>query len=89
MRVTLWPKHLGLKSLVHKGWSLLRATKSVTLFSGGLNHAVSKGIEPNDSGDATVGRTTPTLKTLLAVLKTVGLRLSVEPEHPIHAWWRQ
>ena len=23
----------------------------------------------------------PTLKTLLAVLKTVGLRLSVEPEH--------
>ena len=27
----------------------------------------------------------PTLKTLLAVLKTVGLRLSVEPEHHVHA----
>ncbi|BBO22129.1 putative addiction module antidote protein [Candidatus Desulfobacillus denitrificans] len=26
----------------------------------------------------------PTLKTLLAVLKTVGLRLSVEPEHHAH-----
>ncbi len=27
----------------------------------------------------------PTLKTLLAVLKTVGMRLSVEPEHQAHA----
>lgn len=27
----------------------------------------------------------PTLKTLLAVLKTVGMRLSVEPEQPAHA----
>ncbi len=27
----------------------------------------------------------PTLKTLLAVLKTVGMRLSVEPEHHAHA----
>ena len=27
----------------------------------------------------------PTLKTLLAVLKTVGLRLSVEPENHAHA----
>jgi probable addiction module antidote protein len=27
----------------------------------------------------------PTLKTLLAVLKTVGLRLSVEPEHHAHS----
>lgn len=27
----------------------------------------------------------PTLKTLLAVLKTVGLRLSVEPERHVHA----
>jgi len=27
----------------------------------------------------------PTLKTLLAVLKTVGMRLSVEPEHDVHA----
>jgi DNA-binding phage protein len=27
----------------------------------------------------------PTLKTLLAVLKTVGLRLSVEPENHVHA----
>ncbi len=27
----------------------------------------------------------PTLKTLLAVLKTVGMRLSVEPESPAHA----
>lgn len=26
----------------------------------------------------------PTLKTLLAVLKTVGMRLSVEPDQPIH-----
>ena len=26
----------------------------------------------------------PTLKTLLAVLKTLGLRLSVEPEHHAH-----
>jgi probable addiction module antidote protein len=26
----------------------------------------------------------PTLKTLLAVLKTVGLRLSVKPEHHVH-----
>ncbi|WP_371113522.1 helix-turn-helix domain-containing transcriptional regulator [Nitrosospira multiformis] len=26
----------------------------------------------------------PALKTLLAVLKTVGLRLSVEPEHHVH-----
>jgi hypothetical protein len=27
--------------LVHKGWSLLRAAKSVTLFSGRLNHAAN------------------------------------------------
>jgi probable addiction module antidote protein len=27
----------------------------------------------------------PTLKTLLAVLKSVGMRLSVEPEKPVHA----
>ncbi|GHT82369.1 DNA-binding prophage protein [Betaproteobacteria bacterium] len=27
----------------------------------------------------------PTLKTLLAVLKAVGMRLSVEPEQPAHA----
>lgn len=27
----------------------------------------------------------PTLKTLLAVLKTVGMRLSVEPENQVHA----
>ena len=27
----------------------------------------------------------PTLKTLLAVLKTVGMMLSVEPEHHVHA----
>ena len=27
----------------------------------------------------------PTLKTLLAVLKSVGMRLSVEPENPVHA----
>jgi probable addiction module antidote protein len=27
----------------------------------------------------------PTLKTLLAVLKTVGMRLSVEPENPVLA----
>lgn len=27
----------------------------------------------------------PTLKTLLAVLKTLGMRLSVEPEHHAHA----
>jgi len=27
----------------------------------------------------------PTLKTLLAVLKSVGMRLSVEPEAPVHA----
>ena len=27
----------------------------------------------------------PTLKTLLAVLKKVGMRLSVEPEHHAHA----
>jgi probable addiction module antidote protein len=27
----------------------------------------------------------PTLKTLLAVLKTVGMRLSVEPEAPVQA----
>jgi probable addiction module antidote protein len=26
----------------------------------------------------------PTLKTLLAVLKSVGMRLSVEPENPVH-----
>jgi hypothetical protein len=39
MRVTLWPKHLGLKPLVYKVCSLLRAAKSVTLFSGILNHA--------------------------------------------------
>lgn len=28
----------------------------------------------------------PTLKTLLAVLKLVGMRLSVEPENHAHAW---
>jgi probable addiction module antidote protein len=27
----------------------------------------------------------PTLKTLLAVLKSVGMRLSVEPENQVHA----
>ena len=27
----------------------------------------------------------PTLKTLLAVLKSVGMRMSVEPENQVHA----
>ena len=43
--------------------------------------AAEAGIRRESLYRALLPRGTPTLKTLVAVLKTVGMRLSVEPEH--------
>lgn len=53
---------------------------------GGLGAvAAEAGISRESLYRALSPKGNPTLKTLLAVLKTVGMRLSVEPEHPAHA----
>lgn len=60
----------------------LLALRSVAEAYGGLGVvAAEAGISRESLYRALSAKGNPTLKTLLAVLKTVGMRLSVEPEH--------
>lgn len=60
----------------------LLALRSVAEAYGGLAAVAAKAGISRESLYRTLSpKGNPTLKTLLAVLKTVGLRLSVEPEH--------
>jgi probable addiction module antidote protein len=64
----------------------LLALRTVAEAYGGLGAvAAEAGISREALYRALSAKGNPTLKTLLAVLKTVGLRLSVEPEHEEHA----
>ena len=64
----------------------LLALRTIAEAYGGLAAvALEAGISRESLYRALSPKGNPTLKTLLAVLKTVGLRLSVEPEHPSHA----
>lgn len=60
----------------------LPALRTVAEAYGGLGAvAAEEGISRESLYGALSPKGNPTLKTLLAVVKTVGLRLSVEPEH--------
>ncbi len=64
----------------------LLALRTVAEAYGGLGAvAAEAGISRESLYRALSPKGNPTLKTLLAVLKTVGLRLSVESETHIHA----
>jgi probable addiction module antidote protein len=64
----------------------LLALRTVAEAYGGLGSvAAEAGISRESLYRALSPKGNPTLKTLLAVLKTVGLRLSVEPENHAHA----
>jgi len=64
----------------------LLALRTMAEAYGGLGAvAAQAGISRESLYRALSPKGNPTLKTLLAVLKTVGLRLSVEQEHPAHA----
>ena len=64
----------------------LLALRTVAEAYGGLGVvAAEAGISRESLYRALSPKGNPTLKTLLAVLKTVGLRLSVEPENHVHA----
>ena len=64
----------------------LLALRTVAEAYGGLGAvATEAGISREALYRALSPKGNPTLKTLLAVLKTVGLRLSVEPEDHAHA----
>lgn len=64
----------------------LLALRTVVEAYGGLGAvAAEAGISRESLYRALSPKGNPTLKTLLAVLKTVGMRLSVEPEHHAHA----
>lgn len=64
----------------------LLALRTVAEAYGGLAAvAAEAGISRESLYRALSPKGNPTLKTLLAVLKTVGLRLSVEPEKHLHA----
>ena len=64
----------------------LLALRTVAEAYGGLGAvAAAAGISRESLYRALSPKGNPTLKTLLAVLKTVGLRLSVESETRIHA----
>ena len=64
----------------------LLALRTVAEAYGGLAAvAAEAGISREALYRALSPKGNPTLKTLLAVLKTVGMRLSVEPEKPVHA----
>ena len=65
----------------------LLALRTVAEAYGGLGMvAAEAGIRRESLHRALSPNGNPTLKTLLAVLKTVGLRLSVKPEHHAHAY---
>lgn len=64
----------------------LLALRTVAEAYGGLGAvAAEAGISREALCRALSPKGNPTLKTLLAVLKTVGMRLSVEPEKSAHA----
>lgn len=64
----------------------LLALRTVAESYGGLALvAAEAGISREALYRALSPKGNPTLKTLLAVLRTVGLRLSVEPENHVHA----
>lgn len=64
----------------------LVALRTVAEAYGGLGAvAAEAGISRESLYRALSPKGNPTLKTLLAVLKTVGMRLSVEREDPAHA----
>lgn len=64
----------------------LLALRTVAEAYGGLGAvAAEAGISRESLYRALSPKGNPTLKTLLAVLKTVGLRLTVEPENHAHA----
>lgn len=64
----------------------LLALRTVAEAYGGLGAvAAEAGISRESLYRALSPKGNPTLKTLLAVLKTVGMRLSVEPEDHVHA----
>lgn len=64
----------------------LLALRTVAEAYGGLGVvAVEAGISRESLYRTLSPKGNPTLKTLLAVLKTVGLRLSVEPDDHAHA----
>jgi probable addiction module antidote protein len=64
----------------------LLALRTVAEAYGGLGVvAAEAGISRESLYRALSPKGNPTLKTLLAVLKTVGLRLSVEPDSHVHA----
>jgi probable addiction module antidote protein len=64
----------------------LLALRTVAEAYGGLGAvAAEAGISRESLYRTLSPKGNPTLKTLLAVLKTVGLRLSVEPENHAHA----
>jgi len=64
----------------------LLALRTVAEAYGGLGVvAAEAGISRETLYRTLSAKGNPTLKTLLAVLKTVGMRLSVEPEHQVHA----
>lgn len=63
----------------------LLALRTVAEAYGGLGVvAAEAGISRESLYRALSPKGNPTLKTLLAVLKTVGMRLSVEPEDHVH-----
>ena len=60
----------------------LRALRTVAAAYGGLGAvAAEAGISRESLYRTLSAKGNPTLKTLLAVLKAVGMKLSVEPEH--------
>jgi len=64
----------------------LLALRTVAEAYGGLGAvAAEAGISRESLYRALSPKGNPTLKTLVAVLKTVGMRLSVEPENHAHA----
>lgn len=64
----------------------LLALRTVAEAYGGLGAVAAEAGISRESLYRTLSPTgNPTLKTLLAVLKTVGLRLSVTPEEHVHA----
>ncbi|WP_206958286.1 addiction module antidote protein [Trinickia acidisoli] len=64
----------------------LLALRTLAEAYGGLGAvAATAGISRESLYRALSAKGNPTLKTLLAVLKTIGMRLSVEPVHHAHA----
>jgi probable addiction module antidote protein len=64
----------------------LLALRTIAEAYGGIGAvAAAAGISRESLYRALSPKGNPTLKTLLAVLKTVGMRLSVEPEQRAHA----